>query len=73
MDGKGVNTCILVDARVAFAAVQAPGKRGRELADKPVVGKPQVAQLERKADEVRQEVGRVDAAIDEDGAVDVGV
>jgi hypothetical protein len=38
-----------------------------------VVGETLVAQLEGEADEVREEVGRVDAAVDEDGAVDVGV
>jgi hypothetical protein len=38
-----------------------------------VVGEAEVAQFEREADEVDEEVGGVDAAVDEDGAVDVGV
>lgn len=38
-----------------------------------MVGETQVAQLEGEADEVREEVGCVDAAVNEDGAVDVGV
>jgi hypothetical protein len=38
-----------------------------------VVGEAEVAQLEREADEVGKEVGGVDAAVDEDGAVDVGM
>jgi hypothetical protein len=41
--------------------------------DEAVVGEPEVAQLEREADEVDEEVGGVDAAVDEDGAVDVRV
>jgi hypothetical protein len=38
-----------------------------------VVGEAQVPQFEREADEVGEEVGRVDASVYEDGAVDVGV
>lgn len=38
-----------------------------------MVGEAKVPQLEREADEVREEVGCVDAAVDEDGAVDVGM
>lgn len=38
-----------------------------------MVGETEVAQLEGEADKVREEVGRVDAAVDEDGAVDVGM
>jgi hypothetical protein len=38
-----------------------------------VVGEPEVAELEGEADEVDEEVRGVDAAVDEDGAVDVRV
>ena len=38
-----------------------------------MIGEAEVAQLEGEADEVGEEVWGVDAAVDEDGAVDVGV
>jgi hypothetical protein len=38
-----------------------------------VVWKAEVAELQSKADEVDEEVGCVDAAVNEDGAVDVGM
>ena len=38
-----------------------------------MIGEPEVAQFEGEADKVREEVGRVDAAVDEDGTVDVGM
>ena len=56
-----------------FAAVERACERGAELADEAVVGETEVAQLEGEADEVDEKVGGVDAAVDEDGAVDVGV
>lgn len=64
---------VFVDARVAFAAVEGAGERGGEFADQAVVGEAEVAQLEGEADEVGEEVGGVDAAVDKDGAVDIGV
>jgi hypothetical protein len=38
-----------------------------------VVREAEVAQFEREADEVDEEIWRMDAAVNEDGAVDVGV
>lgn len=38
-----------------------------------MVGESEIAQFEREADKVGQEVWGVDAAVDKDGAVDVGV
>jgi hypothetical protein len=38
-----------------------------------VIGETEVAQFERKAYEVSEKVGGVDAAIDEDSAVNVGM
>jgi hypothetical protein len=38
-----------------------------------VIWKAEVAELQSEADEVNEEVGCVDAAINEDGAVDVGM
>jgi len=38
-----------------------------------VIRESEVAQLEREADEVDEKIGSVDAAVDEGGAVDVGV
>jgi len=73
LDGERVHGRVFVDARVALAAIQRTRQRGRQFAYEAVVGQTQVAQLEREADEVDEEVGRVDAAVDEDGAVDVGV
>jgi hypothetical protein len=64
---------ILVYARVTLAAIQAACERGREFANQAVVWETEIAQLEREADEVDEEVGGVDAAVDEDGTVDVGV
>ena len=71
--GERVHARVLVDAGVALAAVQAACQSWGELANQSVVGEAEVAQLEGEADEVREEVGRVDAAVDKDGAVDVGV
>lgn len=68
-----VHLRVLVQAGVALAAVEAAGQRGRQLADEAVVRDAEVAELEGEADEVGDEVWRVDAAVDEDGAVDVGV
>lgn len=67
--GEVVDARVLVDARVALAAVEAASERGGEFADQAVVGESEVAQLEREADKVREEVWGVDAAVDEDGAV----
>jgi hypothetical protein len=58
---------------VPLTTVQAACERGREFADQAVVWKAEVAQLEREADEVDEEVGGVDAAVDKDGAVNVRV
>lgn len=64
---------VIVEAGVAFARVQGSCESGRELADESVIGEAQVAQFEGEAYEARQEVGGVQAAVDEDGAVDVWV
>jgi hypothetical protein len=58
---------------VTLATVQRARERGRQFADQAVVREAEVAQLEGEADEVDEEVGGVDAAVDEDGAVDVGM
>lgn len=73
LDGEGVNGGIFVDAGVAFTTVQGAGEGGGQLANQAVVREPEVAQLQCKADEVREEVGCVNAAVDEDGAVYVRV
>jgi hypothetical protein len=38
-----------------------------------VIGETEVSQFEREADEVREEVWRVDTSVDKNGAVDVRV
>jgi len=73
LHGEGVHGGVFVDAGVALAAVQRACQRGAEFADEAVVWEAEVAQFEREADEVDEEVRGVDAAVDEDGAVDVGV
>lgn len=70
-DGEVVDGSVKVQAGVAFARVEAAGEGEGELADEAVVGDAEVAELEGEADEVGDEVGGVDAAVDEDGAVDV--
>lgn len=72
-DGERIHARVFVYARVALAAVQAAGQRGGEFADQAVVWEPEVAQFEGEADKVGEEVWGVQAAVDEDGAVDVGV
>jgi len=72
-DGEIVDGGVVVEARVALARVEAASERGGELAHEAVVRDAEVAQLEGEADEVGDEVGGVDAPVDEDGAVDVGV
>lgn len=73
LDGESVDGGIFVHARVALAAIQRACKCGAEFADEAVVGQAEVAQLEGEADEVGEKVRRVDAAVYEDGAVNVGV
>ena len=73
MYGKHVYARIFVDAGVTFATVEGACQLGREFADQAVVGEAEIAQFEREADEVCEEVRGMDAAIDEDGAIDVGV
>lgn len=58
---------------MAFAAVKGASERGAEFADEAVVWEAEVAEFECEADEVDEEVGGVDTAVDKDGAVDVGV
>lgn len=58
---------------MSFAAIEGAGKRKGKLADEAVVGNTEVTQLEGKGDEVGEEVWGVEAAVDKDGAVDVGV
>jgi hypothetical protein len=58
---------------VSLAAIQGTCECGAEFAYEPVVGQAEVAEFEGEADEVDEEVWGVDAAVDEDGAVDVGV
>lgn len=72
-DGEVVDGGVVVQPGVALARVEGAGEREGELADEAVVRDAEVAQLEGEADEVGDEVGGVDAAVDEDGAVDVGV
>lgn len=58
---------------MAGAGVERTGEGDRELADEAVVGDAEVAEFESEADEMGDEIGGVDATVDEDGAVDVGM
>lgn len=73
LHSKGIHRFVIVDARVAFAAVETSCKGRAELPDQIVIGNAQVAELEREPDEMSEEVWSVDAAINKDGAVDVRV
>ena len=73
LDCERIYSWVFVHATVSFAAVQRACKRGGQFADQAMIGEAEVAQFEREADEVDEEVWGVDAAVDEDGAVDVGV
>lgn len=73
LDGEGVDARVFVNAGVAFAAVYGACKVRREFADESMVRQAEVAELKHEADEVSEEGGGVMAAVDEDGAVDVGV
>lgn len=70
-DGEVVDGSVKVQAGVALARVEAACEGEGEFADEAVVGDAEVAELEGEADEVGDEVGGVDAAVDEDGAIDV--
>lgn len=58
---------------MTLAAVQRPSQRGGKFADETVVWESEVAQLERETDEVGEKIGRVNAAVNKDCAVDVRV
>ena len=73
LDCETVDRRFFVETGVAFAGIQGACERRREFADEAVVWEPEVAELKREADEVGYEVWGVDAAVDEDGTVDVGV
>ena len=51
---------------MALAGIEAACEGGRELSDEAVVVYAEVAELEGEADEVGDEVGSVDAAVDKD-------
>jgi hypothetical protein len=70
---KVIDAWVFVDTRVTFASIQGTSKGWGEFADQTVVWETEVAEFEREPDQVGEEVGGVDAAVDEDGAVDVGV
>lgn len=72
-DGEVVDGRVVVETGVALAGVEGAGEGEGELADEAVVRDAEVAQLEGEADQVGDEVGRVDPAVDEDGPVDVGM
>jgi hypothetical protein len=57
---------VVIEAGMALAGIETACKGGRELSDEPVIVYAEVAELEGKADEVGDEVGSVDAAVDKD-------
>ena len=73
LDGESIHGLILVDTGMAFAGVQAACEWGAEFADETMVRDSQVAEFQGEAHEVGEEVGGVDAAVNEDGTVDVGM
>lgn len=73
LNSERVHAGVFVDARVAFAGVDGAREVRGEFADEAVVGEAEVAELEGEADEVREEGGGEEAAVDEDGPVDVRV
>ena len=73
LHGEGVHAGVFVDAGVAFAGVDGACEVGRQFADEAVVGEAEVAELEGEAEEGGEEGGGEGAAVDEDGAVEVGV
>ncbi len=58
---------------MTFASIEAPRKRGAELTNETMVGDSKIAEFECKADEVGEKVRSVDAAVDKDCTVDIGV
>lgn len=73
LDGQRIHAGVFVDAGVALAIVYGAREMGREFADEAVIGEPEVSEFEGEADEVGEEGGGEEAAVNEDGAVDVGV
>jgi hypothetical protein len=68
-----VDGLVVMQTGVALSCVEGACESGGEFADESVVREAEVAELECEAYEVGEEVGGVEAAVDEDCAVDVGV
>lgn len=73
LDSKVIHGFVVVDAGVAFTTVETPRKRRAELPDEIVIGDAKIAELEDKTDKMSKKVRCVNAAIDKDCAVDIGV
>jgi hypothetical protein len=72
-DSQVVDCVVVVEPGMALPRVERPGESEGQFPDEAVVGNAEVAQLEGEADKMGDEVWGVNAAVDEDGSVDVGV
>ena len=70
---KIVYCFVIINARMAFASIKAPSKRGAKLTNEAMVGDAEIAEFECKADNVSEEVWSMDAPVDEDGPVYIGM
>lgn len=72
-DCKVIDCSVEIQTGVARSGVEAASKRNGELSDETMVGYAKITKFEREPDEVCDEVRSVNAAVDEDGTIYVGV